>query len=441
MSDFCRKYPRQTQCEATEIKGDTSGVRCEPFDVCLPFGRSLHFDGYCMSVKGNPEISDGEYGTIIVKDGCIVDAKPAPVFQYTPPPCNESAIGCGGSSSGSGGAAGVVIQTGACNLLKQDASGRLGAFLTVEGGEGVSVTGCGSESNPLVINMETAEAERTHIQSASVQSLVVSGDGGVSNPYMLDLAEVFEGGTYLGFTVDTHGRITGYENVSAGSIIAVVAGPGISVMTEGGTATVSLATVAHGGGTYIFGGYQVKIDLAGRITNIEQAIDLGEDQQTIDPYENQLTISELGSITAITPYVRAAANVGHHHQSAGNGVSDTLLTDREGFIHVQWTGWEPVTDVSVGDAEIGAYTSKATSMFTGTVDEGAIAEAYGRFARRYTTASNGANYVITGIQTGLVEFCFRSSARLGPGTHVCEITKVNGDAFNGISNMVMFCTT
>lgn len=297
MNDYCRKHPKQTQCEPEQI-GTPSEPICQPFEVCLPFGRVLSFDGECLRVDGTPTIPDGEYGVITVENGCIVSAKPNPVFEYTPGPCAPAANPCGGSGDGS-----ISLQPNVSNLLSFDSGGRLGGFLHVNEGTGISLKGSGSAGDPLVISAAAADASLTYIQSSDRDAFTVTGSGGVADPFVLGLAESpLNAGTYGSFTTDAYGRIVGYKDAGAGYVQSVIEGPGIVVNQQDQIVTISLDESGVEPATYRLGGWDVALDLAGRVTKTTRLITL--EPQTIDPHYNLLDINAFGSIEAITPVVR-----------------------------------------------------------------------------------------------------------------------------------------
>lgn len=297
MNDYCRKHPKQTQCEPEQI-GTPSEPVCQPFEVCLPFGRVLSFDGQCLRVDGTPTIPDGEYGIITVENGCIVSARPNPVFEYTPGPCAPAASPCGGSGDTS-----VSLQPNISNLLSFDSGGRLGGFLHVNEGAGISLKGSGSAGDPLVIAAAATDASLTYIQTNDRDAFVVTGSGDVADPFVLGLAESpLNAGTYGSFTIDAYGRIIGYKDAGAGYVQSVMQGPGIEVNQQEQIVTVSLAESGVEPDTYRMGGWDISLDLAGRVTKATRMIEV--EPQTIDPYYNVLTVNRFGSIEAIVPVVR-----------------------------------------------------------------------------------------------------------------------------------------
>lgn len=92
MNTKCRIVPKNNRCTPEVIP--PSLPSCEPFNVCLSFGRALHFNGNCFTVLGDVGIADGWYSEFQVINGCIVDARGAEIPVYTPAPCAPAAGPC-----------------------------------------------------------------------------------------------------------------------------------------------------------------------------------------------------------------------------------------------------------------------------------------------------------------------------------------------------------
>lgn len=434
MNDMCRKMLRKTQCEPVSV-GESSSPLCQPFSVCLPFGRRLVFNGECMSVEGTPNISDGEYGVIIVENGCIVGARPNPVFEYTPGPCAPAASPCGGSEGGS-----INLAPGICNLLSLDASGRLGAFLTVTAGEGVSVSGCGTTGSPLVISSKPADAQRTYVQSEDTSAITVNGDGTMTNPYVIGLGRVsLAAGDYGGFTIDEYGRVVAYKDPGSRNVTAVIEGPGIKVINQDGIATISLAESGIDAGQYLCGGYLLGFDLAGRVITIRQSIQL--DEQQFDPFHNQIAVNELGSIIGVVPIIRETANIGRHHTAAiGTTVSDTITTDRRGSIYVTWYGYEPITTLTPTNTyPNNVYTDRAGAVLQATIGEIRLMDVMGKFVKYEAPTTDPGGGTGTTATQALIEFRAKTPGYMDPGTYTIEISKIDETNFVNPSVLEMCC--
>lgn len=100
----------------------------------------------CMSKVRNRSVPDGWYNSVRLVDGVIVEAQTVdePVVQL-----QTACFGGGGSS----GLAGLTVSADACNLTKQ-VDGKLLTQVFVDYGQYLSVTGCGTASNPLEIDVD-----------------------------------------------------------------------------------------------------------------------------------------------------------------------------------------------------------------------------------------------------------------------------------------------
>ena len=276
MQDNCRKTIKNMACGAPlEVESQSRNVY-PAFSVCLPFGRALEWDGAGLRLKGRVTLPNGNYGTITVEDGCITDAQEQPVCEYTPQPCSPAAPGCSGSTSGTSSS--LVLQPSTANLLNYDASGRLGAELNYVASDGISITGNGTASNPLVVSTIPTEESKTHLISGNA-GVAVSGDGGSDTPYVVTHTDGhLTGGTYGSFTIDNYGHVTDYTPQTE-YISGVVAGHGVEVTTTGTLVTIS--TKYHDvKGTYLLGGVSCTYDETGALTDIAESITLPVDKDT-----------------------------------------------------------------------------------------------------------------------------------------------------------------
>lgn len=328
----CRKHNINNQCDTTSLENQTAVV-CEPFEFCLPFGKQVIFNGECTRVEDNSTIADGEYGIIVVENGCIIDARPNPTFDYTPPPCTPAVGPCGDSGTD----AAITLQPGICNMASLDSAGRLGVNLDIVAGSGINLTGCGTDASPLVISTAAAEVARTYITSGSATILPITGNGLLANPYVVSHADTVAGpGTYGEFTIDQWGHITSFT-ADTGGLRNLVAGPGIAVNQNGSVATISLRDSDAESGEYLFGGFNVTTDLSGRITNITQGINV--EAGVYDLHNFEVAVNNLGSIVALAPTTRVA----NDHFSAffsGNrdSTSMTITTTTTGQFRIIYRG-------------------------------------------------------------------------------------------------------
>lgn len=291
----CRTTNKNITCN--EVKNpEPVTVSCKPLEVCIGFGRQLVYDGNCFRLD-NPEtlITDGWYSEFQVIDGCIVEARQAALPIYTPPPCAPVPEPCDGGGSGDG----ITIAPDTCNLSRWNSSGQLLTTLSVQPGSGVTLSGCGSINDPLIVSLDQGGDASVYITSLSPSWLTVSGSGSSIDPYILQMVSSPLGaGTYAGFEIDDFGRITGYTTPEASGVIGIVGGPGIEADNQAGLVTISLGTSGVTAGTYTLGGYNVTIASTGQVTNVVRQINTVSGVYTFGDYE--VAVNEFGSITEIT---------------------------------------------------------------------------------------------------------------------------------------------
>ena len=277
----------------------------EPFSVCLPFGRQLVWDGQGLRLQGSITTADGRYGLFTVEHGCITSAEEQPVCEYTAQPCTPAAAPCG-----DGGSSSAVLQPGPDNILNFDASGRLGGQIKYSTNTaGLTLSGYGTTSSPLVIDYAPGAADKTYVQGTT-SAVTVTGAGTATSPYAIaHTGSVLGSGTYGGFTIDDFGHITGYEEQDLG-LTKVQAGIGVNVTQNGTIATVSLPAQANTYGTYQLGGYTISVDGQGIVTKFAQVIGFALADEatsfTLNPEYNDLEFNAYGSLVAYSPKVPVA---------------------------------------------------------------------------------------------------------------------------------------
>lgn len=297
MSD-CK--PRITpKCGSLLTPAPSKPVECPTWEVCLPFGGRLYSNGGCVNYDpGNPP-PDGVYSKITIVNGCIVSAELADIPVYTPTPCAVVPAPC----DGEGGASAEPSPT-VGNLFQYDASGRPLVRLTVRAGDGISVTGNGTTSDPLVITNTREESENIVIQGTG--QITVTGAGTVDDPYRIAHAS-HTGGTYGGFTFDAQGHLTGYTPAGSQAFVTgIIAGDGMKVESDPktGISTVALADPATVlTGKFPLGGFDVEL-FRNRIVNATKTIDIPPGVYEFGEYS--VTLNAEGSITSISKLPPAA---------------------------------------------------------------------------------------------------------------------------------------
>lgn len=347
----CRKQRTNTQCGTTTVQEPSQQNACDPINVCLSFGRSLVWSGNCPEVRGQPTIEDGWYGQVQVVDGCIVDAREAALQIYTPAPCAPAASPC---SEGSGGGS-VALNPEACNLLTMT-SGMLSARLYFGDSSGVTVSGCGTQNDPLVLTASSSGGSTTYVKSGSPMAIGVEGDGSLADPFTISLTTVdFEAGWHGVYEIDTYGRITGYDASRGGVIEGVSDGDGIKLSVDAGVLTADLLDLDKKvSGQYTTGGYTYTIDQKGRVTAVRRDIEIDEDTYQLGAYK--VTVNAYGSITGIAPVNEDNTAipdtfVGSFRGQAGSADNDremTFTTDLDGPLHVEYRGALGTTTLEPG---------------------------------------------------------------------------------------------
>lgn len=277
-----------SHCDTVLMSEDTPPIECPTWTVCLPFGASLVSKGGCVNyIPGTNIPADGVYSKITIANGCIIDAELADIPIYTSPPCAPIPSPCDG---GDGTMPDPSPTSG--NLFQYDASGRPLVKLSVQPGNGITVTGDGTAANPLVITNTQQAAQAIQIQAAS-SAIQVTGSGTAADPFKIAHATNL-GGVQGSYSFDTYGHLTAYNPPTTSLFVTgVVEGDGISVASNpsSGVVTVSLAPpVTVITETFRFGSYDVEffrnrlIGVASRFTCPAGDYQLGDYILSIDAY-------------------------------------------------------------------------------------------------------------------------------------------------------------
>lgn len=356
----CRKTIKRLDC-GNDLNNQAT-PEYKPFSVCLPFGRSLHWDGQGMRLEENVTLPDGKYGVITVQNGCITNAEEQPVCEYTPQPCTPAATGCS-DTSGSG----ITLQPGADNLLNWDASGRLGASLNVQGEGGVTVTGYGTSTDPLVISYSASAAARTYVKNGD-NAIGVSGTGTQTDPYYITHKESgLEAGTYNGITVDAYGHVTAIEEIT-NAITGLVATTGVELKQMGTIYTIGLPTYGNLDDAYTLGGYNIKLSANGVITSVERAITIntGSSQTiTVDPRFNYFELNNVGSVVGYTAHsIVADDKFVAVFEPSRNSTRIDFTTTKQGYFRIKYMGSIAMRSTSSSGGSGGDTTPTAVYGWT-----------------------------------------------------------------------------
>lgn len=292
MKNKCRTSPKNTHCGPQVIQGGSHELNCAAFDACLGLGRRISYNGKCFTLLEDVVTPDGWYDRIQVVNGCIVAVGQAEEAIYTPPPCAPSPESCVTGTSGGAFSCSDIISAKAGNL--STCSGNKILTTIHFGGGNVTVTGTGTSNDPIVLSAPSGGGSTV----LSSNTLDITGEGSLQDPYLINLKQTtVTPGSYLGFEVDSYGRIVNYEAEEQDVVRSVVQGTGITAENNLGAVTIGLADSGVDAGNYQLGGYTVKIDMTGRTTEVKRSVTL--EQQTLAVGGKQITVSEFGSITAI----------------------------------------------------------------------------------------------------------------------------------------------
>lgn len=325
----CREMPKNNRCAPEAVPAAVDSYPCPQVDFCLPFGRHVTFDGGCLNVQEPAALpADGEYGLLVVENGCITDVREAPLPIYTPPPCTPAVTPCDGETGG------VNISHASGDLLDYDASGRLTAFLYIDGTNGISVTGSGTADDPL--NFQSLiEPNDTYLKSGTPDIITVHGDGSQQNSYIVSHTAT-NPGPFEGLELDAYGHVKNFIP-DQNSLVSVLPGPGLDVTTENRVATVALKAVMENAATVPLGGYTVTVDIYGRMTALARMIEL--EPGVYDPMAWVFEVDGYGSIVDAQPATRAAEDKFSQLFTAGRTSTQMLINPRwVGSLRISYRG-------------------------------------------------------------------------------------------------------
>lgn len=324
-------------CEKVIKEADVSGD-CPSWSVCLPFGGNLRTEGGCIHYDAPTSVpEDGEYSRIVIANGCIVDVKKAEIPLYTSSPCAPvpAPCDCGG---GSESLPDPSPQAG--NLFRYDASGRPLVRLTVQNGDGISITGDGTASNPLTITNTQEQKDSGNIRSGS-SVIKITGTGTTADPKTISHGEGKQG-KFNGLTFDEFGHLVDYEPAAAKGIQGVVGMNGIDAQTDlqSGVATLQIADPAmKREGDYVVGGYNITLDGKNRVYDIKQLIDITAGVYALGSYN--IGINSTGSVTSIANTFNDNSEYSKYFDGEGVGSSTrsgVIMLRSEGYIRVVYEG-------------------------------------------------------------------------------------------------------
>lgn len=329
--------PRLTEsCEREVISATTRGA-CPEWDVCLPFGASLHSEGGCVSYTPPANVPpDGEYDKIVVVNGCITGAKSGELPIYNESPCAPVPVPCDCEGGGSTPTPSVL----AGNLYELDASGAPLVRVATRSGDGIKVSGTGTANDPIVVTNLREEASKQYFRGGD-SVISVKGAGTADDPIEISHAKT-TGGTYEGFTFDDYGHFAGYTTPSSAAVKGIIPGEGIAVDVDQGTkiATVSLATPMHPAqGTFSFGGYDVTLTGKNAIFEVVRRVNVPAATLAFGTYA--VAISETGSIDGYTDTYDTGTEYVKYFGSEGVGESSrtgTFTLRTNSYLRISYQG-------------------------------------------------------------------------------------------------------
>lgn len=254
------------------------------FTVCTG-DYTLAWDGTRLRKTRTRTTPDGEYGSMVVTDGCVTAYGLPEVPTYTPPYCNPNPPPCG---EGEGGGVSVQVSPAAGNQLSDSALG-LYAKAYISAGTGVSVTGSGTQAQPYVVSSSaTGGSDISLVEGAGIKiEEIIPGQKTIG---VKDGA--LNAGIYGGFSVDRHGFITGYNPALSDTTVAeVIGGLDITVTTAAGIATVEHNRVAAAA-IHTIGDSEVTVSQTGHVINVEKLTAAVRRRPIIDLYRIEVRVPE-----------------------------------------------------------------------------------------------------------------------------------------------------
>lgn len=348
----CRITNKNTKCNNKPVDNITK-PQCRPFNTCIGFGKSISWDGDCLVSKGTPSVIDGWYSEIHVVNGCIIDARTAPIPIYTPPPCAPAAKPC--DDNNNGGESDIVLNPEGCNLLEY-ISGMLDARIYFGANTGLTVTGCGTQNDPLVLNV-TPQTQNIYIQSSTPQILPISGSGTSSDPFSISHADSgIQAGMYGSFEVDRYGHIIAYDESRDDVITGIIDGNGVSLSITSGLLSADLNDTGIDAGQYTLGGYTVTFNSTGQATDIRRDITITQGTYQLGNYN--VTINDIGSLTDISlvdidTTAIPDTFIGSYRGDAGAVDIEreiSFTTEFDGPLHVEYRGLLSQTNLNPGQS-------------------------------------------------------------------------------------------
>jgi hypothetical protein len=285
-------------CNEVQHEAEASG-ECPKFTAPLPFGGEISSNGHCVNYippAAPPE--DGTYGKVIVKNGAITGVMNEEVQQYTSSPCAPIPTPC--DCQGEGGSL-PQPSTVSGNIFGYDAANRPYAVLHADAGDGITISGNGTESNPFVV-AANPEALTVALRSGNT-AIAVSGTGSGEDPFVVTHKSNDGSQTVNGYSFDTYGHFVSYTKPSdeETALRSLVAGSGINIQRNGAVAIIALAGAVGSGeyvpdGVYRLGAWELKVT-DNQLAHLERVITIPETSYNMGGWV--VSTDEYGSITGV----------------------------------------------------------------------------------------------------------------------------------------------
>ncbi len=189
---------------------------------------------------GKVDIPDGVYTTITLKGGCPVGYGTHESPAYTPPLCCDSETTIVTNPGGD-----VTISGEACNLLRDD-NGLIvtPTYATGTNQGNVLVTGCGTDSDPYILNYEGDGSETGLTWTNTTNAVLdISGSGTSTSPLVIGHGTKQPGIVDSSLQVDIYGHVISFnppDDLGFGVL------PPLQMNTVGGAMVLSIDNTTTG---------------------------------------------------------------------------------------------------------------------------------------------------------------------------------------------------
>lgn len=262
------------------------------FTICVG-DYTLEWDGTRLTKTRVRNTPDGTYGSVTVQNGCIVDYDECEVPTYSPPYCNPNPQPCPDGNQLAGQT--FTLSPRAGNLSVMDNFG-LYTKAYLQAGSGITITGTGTSSDPLVIKLSDS-AGGTASSAVVVQTPLKSEvRNGVT---YISMVSNIQPGTYGNITVNEYGIITSINTSDSTAITtdSLTTDQELTLSTAVDVTTIGLVPSVVGDSKVIFGAYEVDISHGGRIINATRTANVTSGTYSLGAYN--VSIDEYGTVLKV----------------------------------------------------------------------------------------------------------------------------------------------